>query len=271
MEKIALVTGATDGIGKATALELARRGVRVLLHGRSMERGRHTALEIAASTGGEVPEFFLADLSSRGEIFELGAEISSKYSKLDILINNAGTYELERRLTPDGSEWTFAVNYLAPFLLTRLLLPLLEESQGGRVVNVASIAHRSIASIDWGNLQGERHYDAYLAYALSKFALIAFTYTMARRTGDRQVTVNCLHPGVIDTKLLRRGFPGVRGKPPEEGARIPVYLALSDRVAGITGMYFEESETPTRSSRLTYDIEVQERLWELAETLAGTV
>ncbi|MDH7593295.1 MAG: SDR family NAD(P)-dependent oxidoreductase [Methanomicrobiales archaeon] len=270
MEKIVLITGSTDGIGRATALELARRGVHVILHGRDRGRGTRVLGELKKATGSDSLDLFIADFRSRPQIIGLARDISSRYDHLDVLINNAGTYKRERIITSDGLETTFAVNVLAPFLLTHLLLPQLEEGVPSRVVNVASIAHRSVSVIDWGNLQGERYYDAYKAYSLSKFADIAFTYALARRLLHTDVTVNCLHPGVIDTKLLHAGFPGLTGKPPSEGARIPVYLALSERVSRISGKYFEESEIPTDSSRLTYDEGVQERLWRVAVELTGT-
>jgi NAD(P)-dependent dehydrogenase (short-subunit alcohol dehydrogenase family) len=161
---------------------------------------------------------------------------------------------------------TFAANYLAPFLLTRQLLPLLLKSAPSRVVNVASIAHRDISQIDWDNLQGEKSFDPYEAYSLSKFGDITLTYSLAGTLGAG-VTVNCLHPGVIATKMLRAGFPGIRGSPPAAGAEIPVYLALSPEVAGISGRYFEADRIPGRSSMLTYDRTVQEKLWSVAEEL----
>jgi NAD(P)-dependent dehydrogenase (short-subunit alcohol dehydrogenase family) len=164
---------------------------------------------------------------------------------------------------------TFAVNYLAPFLLTRHLLPLLKKSAPSRVVNVASIAHRDIRKIDWENLMGEKSYNPYDAYAISKFAAITFTYMLARKTSATGITVNCLHPGVVDTKMLREGFPGVRGKPPSEGAETSVFLARSPEVEGLTGMYFEENHGPGRSSSLTHDREIQERLWKVADELTG--
>jgi NAD(P)-dependent dehydrogenase (short-subunit alcohol dehydrogenase family) len=268
-EPIILVTGSTDGIGKATARELAARGARVILHGRNPEKGHAVLREIQRETGSRDLDLIIADLSLWKNVIRLAEEVSSASGRLDVLVNNAGVFEPVRKLTTDGVEMTLAVNYLAPFLLTHNLLPLLKRSTGSRVVNVSSIAHRDIQNIDWDNLQGERYYDPYHAYALSKFADITFTYSLAQKVASTGISVNCLHPGVTDTKMLREGFPGVRGQPPADGAKTSVFLALSPEVEGVTGMYFEESQRPGRSSPLTYDREVQERLWGIAEKLTG--
>jgi NAD(P)-dependent dehydrogenase (short-subunit alcohol dehydrogenase family) len=266
---IALVTGSTDGIGKATARDLVAGGAEVILHGRDREKGTRVAREIEKETGKRGLSLIIADLSRQNNVVRLAEEVYSRYDRLDVLINNAGTFEQTRRMTSDGVEMTFAVNYLAPFLLTRHILPLLKKSIQSRVVNVASIAHRDVRTIDWENLLGEKSYDPFDAYSLSKFAVITFTYTLARQIAATDITVNCLHPGVVETKMLREGFPGVRGKPPSEGAKTSVFLALSPEVEGLTGMYFEESRRPVRSSSLTYDREIQERLWKIADELTG--
>jgi NAD(P)-dependent dehydrogenase (short-subunit alcohol dehydrogenase family) len=268
-EPIILVTGSTDGIGKATARELAARGARVILHGRSREKGHAVLREVERETGSRNLDLIIADLSLQKNVIRLAEEVSSGSGRLDVLVNNAGVFEPVRKLTPDDVETTLAVNFLAPFLLTRHLLPLLKKSAASRVVNVSSIAHRDIRHVDWDNLQGERHYDPYHAYALSKFADITFTYSLAKMVAATGITVNCLHPGVTDTKMLREGFPGIRGQPPADGAKTSVFLSLSSEVEGVNGMYFEESQGPGRSSPLTYDREVQERLWGIAEELTG--
>jgi NAD(P)-dependent dehydrogenase (short-subunit alcohol dehydrogenase family) len=266
--QIVLVTGSTDGIGKATARELAAGGSEVILHGRDQGKGARVAREIGRETGKDL-SLVTADLSDQRNVIRLADEVSSGHERLDVLINNAGTFEGTRRLSSDGVEMTFAVNYLAPFLLTRHLLPLLAKSAPSRVVNVASAAHRDVREIPWENLMGEKNYDPYDAYSFSKFADITFTYALSRKISATGITVNCLHPGVVDTKLLREGFPGIRGKPPSEGAATQVFLARSPEVEGLTGMYFEESRGPGRSSSLTYDREVQERLWKVADDLTG--
>jgi NAD(P)-dependent dehydrogenase (short-subunit alcohol dehydrogenase family) len=184
---------------------------------------------------------------------------------LNVLINNAGTFQSHRTLTEDGLETTFAVNYLAPFLLTNELLDMMKRSDTSRIVNVASIAHWD-GKLDWGNLQGEKHYAGFEAYATSKLELILFTYALALRLKGTNVTCNCLHPGVIMTKLLRAGFGDFPGDAPESGAKTSVYLASSPEVKGITGQYFQDAK-PVRSSPLSYDRSYQERLWQISKIL----
>lgn len=266
---VVLVTGSTDGIGKATARVLAGEDAEVILHGRDPSKGKEVLKEIKQNVWNRNLDLVIADFAVMEEVRWMTEEIKSRYNRLSVLVNNAGTYEKNRVLTVDGIERTLAVNYVAPFTLTRELIPLLLRSAPSRVVNVASIAHRDVRHVDWDNLHGEKHYDPFSAYALSKFADITFTYALARRISGKEVTVNCLHPGVIGTKMLRAGFPGIRGKPPAEGAKIPVYLALSPEVEGVTGKYFEESTRPVPSSAFTYDRVTQERLWKVAEDLSS--
>jgi len=265
--RIILVTGSTDGIGRQTAQKLARKGSVVLLHGRNPSKGQRVMEEISSVTGSDRLQFFLADLASQQQVHSLAEEIIESYDRLHVLINNAGTFQPERRLTEDGLETTFAVNYLAPFLLTRDLLPLLKKSAPSRIINVASIAHWD-AQVDWNNLQGEMHYDAFDAYALSKLCIILFTYALAERLKGTRVTANCLHPGVIKTKLLQAGFGNHLGDAPEKGAETSVYLACSSEVKDVTGRYFEKCK-PVRSSPLSYDRELRERLWRVSEKLTG--
>lgn len=266
-ERTVLVTGSTDGIGKETALQLAKKGFRVMLHGRSMRRGQSVLEEVRRRTGETSAEFFLADLSSQRQVRRLADEIRARHDRLDVLINNAGTFEPERMLTEDGLEKTFAVNYLAHFLLTRELLGLLKRSAPARIVNVSSVAHWD-GKIDWSNPQGESRYDGFDAYALTKFCLVLFTYALARRLEGTGVSVNCLHPGVIRTKLLRAGFGDYPGESPERGARTAVYLACSLEVEAMSGRYFENCRA-TRSSPRSYDLDLQERLWDTSEDLTG--
>jgi NAD(P)-dependent dehydrogenase (short-subunit alcohol dehydrogenase family) len=268
-QPIILITGSTDGIGKATARELASLGAEVVIHGRNKQKGNDVRKELAEITGNKMPDLLIADLSSRDQVSQMAEEITSRYTRLDVLINNAGTYEKKRRLTKDGVEMTFAVNYLAPFFLTRLLLPLLKKSAPSRIVTVASSAHEDVDHIDWDNLPAQGHYDSWGAYALSKFADVTFTYTLARQAEGTGVVANCLHPGVTDTKLLRSAFPGYPAISPEEGARTSVYLAISPDVTGISGQYFDNRKQ-ARSSALTHDRSVQDRLWNLAEDLMKT-
>jgi NAD(P)-dependent dehydrogenase (short-subunit alcohol dehydrogenase family) len=266
-ESLILVTGSTDGIGKATAIALAKGGAKVILHGRNERKGKRVQQELETITGVH-PELVTADYSRQDHIRSMAVDLIARYERLDVLINNVGTYEKTRHVTQEGTEITFAVNYLGPFLLTHLLLPLLNKSHGARIVTVASSAHEDVDRIDWDNLPQGRRYDPWGAYALSKFADITFTYTLARNLERFGITANCLHPGVVDTKLFRSVFPGYPGITPEEAAQMPVWLACSPEVAGISGKYLDAMR-PARFSALTYDRRVQERLWKMAEELTG--
>jgi NAD(P)-dependent dehydrogenase (short-subunit alcohol dehydrogenase family) len=267
--KTILLTGSTDGIGKATACILAQQGHRVLLHGRNTEKGRAVLQEMRDLTGSDRLDLFIADLSMEREVRGLADTIEKAYDRLDVLINNAGVFMPERTLAPGDIEMTFAVNFLAPFLLTHELLPLLKRSAPARIVNTASIAHRRVRRIDWDTLPEEENYDPYQAYALSKLGVVAFTYRLARALGGTRVTANCLHPGVIDTKLLRAytGEPS-GGAPPEQGAEVEVYVATSPALEEVSGQYFEEKEA-TRPSSLSLDPAVQERFCRVGMEFTG--
>ena len=266
-DRTVLVTGSTDSIGKETALQLAQMGAKVLLHGRDQKKGQAVLEEIRLKTGSDRLEFYLADLSSQQQVRSLAANVWENNRRLDVLINNAGIFMPERKMTEEGIETTFAVNYLAPFILTLELLDLLKQSRPARIINVASIAHWN-ADLEWDNLQGVRHYRGFDAYALSKLAIILFTYALAERLLGSGVTVNCLHPGVIRTKLLQAGFGDYPGDTPEKGARTSVYLASSPKAEDVTGKYYEECK-PTRSSPASYDRELQKKLWQVSKELTG--
>lgn len=257
---IILVTGATDGIGLETARELAVLGHEVVLHGRSEEKAQRAR----DATRRAAPEAALhtahADLSDPAAIKRMAQDLAARLTRLDVLINNAGVYMNERRLTGDGFETTLAVNYLAPFLLTHLLLPLLKESPEPRAVTVSSVAHQS-GRIAFDNLNGERHFDAYHAYANSKLAVALFAAELARR--EPWLASNSLHPGVIGTKLLHAGFD-MKGDPVTEGAQTPVFLATSPEVKGITGKYFDRCAA-VRPSPLVEDEHLAQQLWERTE------
>ena len=270
-ERTILVTGSTDGIGEATARELSRQGHRVLLHGRNPEKGRKVLAELETAAGSGRLDLFIADLSVQEQVRGLAEEVAGAYDRLDVLVNNAGVFMPERAVAPGGIEMTFAVNFLSQVLLTRELLGLLERSAPARIVNVASIAHRSARSVDWENLPGFEDYDAYDAYAVSKLGVVAFTARLARTLEGTGVTANSLHPGVIDTKLLR-AYTGGRdgGAPPEKGAEVEVHLALSPDAGETSGGYFEENRWK-RPSSLALDAGVQERFWEMGSSLTGAV
>jgi NAD(P)-dependent dehydrogenase (short-subunit alcohol dehydrogenase family) len=262
--KIALVTGSTDGIGRQTALDLVRLGATVLIHGRNAERCREVRDSIARETGAADTAEFTADLLSFEHIHQLAEDIRNRFDRIDVLINNAGVYENTRRLSTDGYETTFAVNHLAPFVLTGLLMDLIRHSAAGRIVNVSSMIHAD--HIDFSNLQGENDFSGSTAYSLSKLCNILFTYELAERLSTTAVTANCLHPGVIETKLLRAAWSG--GRPVSEGSGTSVYLAASPDVSGVSGKYFVNRK-PSRSADVSYDPETRKRLWQLSEEMTG--
>ncbi len=265
-EPLILVTGSTDGIGKATAEVLATGGAEVILHGRSEKKAIRVQRELEKKTGGTRPDLVIADFSRQDQIRRMATDILSRYSRLDVLVNDAGTYQMTRQVTPEGTELTFAVNYLGPFLITHLLIPMM--TKGSRIVTVASSAHFDVDRVDWDNLPGQQRYDPWGAYALSKFADVTFTYALARNLRGTGITANCLHPGVVDTKLSRSAAPGIATIKPEEGAQTSIWLARSPEVAGVTGRYFEEKRE-IASSALSRDRRVQEKLWKMAEDLTG--
>jgi NAD(P)-dependent dehydrogenase (short-subunit alcohol dehydrogenase family) len=266
--KTILVTGSTDGIGKATARALARQGHRVLIHGRDHEKGIAILREIGRESDGATLDLFTADLSTLGGVRGLADQVGDRYEHLDALINNAGVYMPDRILTGEGLEMTFAVNLAAPFLLSHLLMPLLQAGAPARIVNVASSAHFDANKVDLDNLQGEKQYGGWEAYARSKLGVVLVTYSLARRLDPGQVTVNCLHPGVICTKLLYSAFPDYPCEPPEAGARTPVYLATSPAVARVTGKYFDGMKEE-RSSRISHDRDIQDQLGGYLEKVTG--
>lgn len=256
-----LVTGATDGIGRSTAIALAESGHKVLLHGRSEKKLKELEKKIRSS-GGKA-ESFLADFSSLSQVREMASKILAEVPQLDCLINNAGVLSQKRTLSEDGLEMTMAVNHFAPFLLSLSLLPLLQKSTDGRIVNVASMVHSS-GRLDTNDWNLEKNFSGYQAYCISKLANVLFTYAFARRLsakGIHNVTCNCLHPGVINTKLLRAGFGGIGGRSSEEGAETSVYLATSDVVKGISGKYFVDCREES-SSAASNDSALAESLWQ---------
>ena len=266
MKKIVLVTGSTDGIGKQTALKLAQLGFKVIVHGRNREKSENAASEIRKLTGNNLIDSIYADLSSQNQIYNMAAHLFKHYDHLDVLINNAGVYMSRRIITDDNLETTFAVNHMAPFIITNLLVPLLMKSEEARIITVSSMIHAG--SIEFDNLQGEKYFDGAYAYSLSKLCNILFTYKLARNMEKSGITANCLHPGVINTKLLRAGWGGM-GSPPAKGAETSVFLASSDKVKGLTGKYFVNKK-PEKSKPITYSTETQEKLINISEKLWRT-
>jgi len=260
-----MVTGATDGIGKETARQLAGRGARLLLHGRDPGRAAAARRDICATTGNDDVQVVLADFTSLAQVRALAAQVRALTDRLHVLVDNAGVYQERRHLTEDGLETTFQVNHLAPFLLTNLLLEPLLAAAPARVVVVSSAVHQR-APVDLNDLQGARRYDGYSAYGLSKLGDLLFTYELAERLSGTGVTVNALHPGAVSTKLLHAGFRASGGATLAEGARTAVYLAASPDVEGVTGGYFVD-ERRTTSSPASCNRELRAAFWKLSECL----
>lgn len=273
-----MVTGANSGIGKATALALAQMGATVVMVCRDSARGEEARSEITTKSRNNTVDLLPADLSSQQSIRQLVENFQHRYTQLHVLINNAGAGAAftGRRETVDGLEMTFAVNYLAPFLLTNLLLDVLKASTPARIVNVSSNSHEA-GYIKLDDLQAE-HYRWMRAYGQSKLAVVLFTYELARGLQGTGVTANCLHPGFVATNFGQRDVgPTVRllvkligsfGASPEEGAKTSLYLATSPEVEGVTGKYFDKrKEKP--SAPISYDTSLQQRLWAVSAELTA--
>ena len=275
--KICMITGANSGIGKATALGLAQMGATVVLVSRDRARGEEAQNEIRAKSGNDAIDLLLGDLSSQQSIRQLAEDFKQRYTRLHVLINNAGTFALTRRETVDGLEMTFAVNVLAPFLLTNLLLDVIKASAPARIVNVSSDSQEA-NYLKLDDLQVEKHYRPMRVYSQSKLAVVLFTYELARRLEGTGVTANCLHPGFVATNIAQRDLPLPArlatklifrfGTSPEKGAKTSLYLATSPDVEGVTGKYFEKS-VPRKSAPLSYDVSLQQQLWKACAQLTG--
>jgi NAD(P)-dependent dehydrogenase (short-subunit alcohol dehydrogenase family) len=267
--KIALITGATAGIGKETALALAKQKAHLLLPVRNMEKGRALQAEIAQKTGHRLVNLLECDLASLASVARMAAEVQSKYQRLDILINNAGVWESERKLSQDKIELTWAVNHLAPFLLTNLLLPMLKQSAPARIINVASDLHQGEIQFDDPEFKKRYELRGLPAYRQSKLANILFTRALAKRLEGSGVTANCLMPGFIasdlfrDMNFLMRGLISLVAKSPRQGAATTVYLATSEEVAQVSGEYFKDKKRAS-SSHQSKNMQSAERLWELS-------
>jgi retinol dehydrogenase-14 len=273
--KICIVTGASSGIGKETALALARAGARVAVVCRTEGRGARALAEIRQRSGGDAT-LFVADFGSQRAVRALSARLAAALPRVDVLVNNAGLIMDHRVLTEDGLETTFAVNHIGYFLLTRLLEPTLRASAPARVVNVASRAHGS-GTIRFDDLMGAAGYDGWTAYTQSKLANIVFTYELARRLAGTGVTANCLHPGVVASNFGVAGPPLIRFgmriarpfmKSPARGAETSIYLASSPEVEGVSGKYFVNRHA-ARSSNESHDPAVAARLWKVSEELTA--
>ena len=270
-----LVTGGSGGIGRATALGLAAMGAHLAITGRDRGRTEDAAREIRAASGGQV-DVFVADLSSQAQVRRLAGEVLQRLPRIDVLVNNAGGFWNTRHVTADGLERTFAVNHLAPFLLTSLLLDRLKHSAPARVITVSSNV-QAIGRIDFDDLQGEQSYSGARAYNQSKLANVLFTYELARRLQGTAVTANALHPGVVRTAFGAEDPGGVQRlftpfmrpfmKTPARGAATSIYLASAPDLEQVTGRYFASSK-PRRSSKRSYDQAAAARLWQVSADLA---
>jgi NAD(P)-dependent dehydrogenase (short-subunit alcohol dehydrogenase family) len=271
-----LVTGGTGGIGKATAVGLALMGAHVAVTGRDRARTEGAAGDIRAAGGGKV-DVFVADLSSQAEVRRLADEVLGRLPRIDVLVNNVGGYWNTRHVTADGLERTFAVNHLAPFLLTRLLLDRLKQSAPARVVTVSSNA-QATGRIDFDDLQGERSYSGTRAYSQSKLANLLFTYELARRLQNTSITANALHPGVVSTSfgaddpsgIQRQLVPFMRPfmKTAAQGAATSIHLACAADLEQMTGRFFANSK-PKNSSQRSYDQATAARLWQVSDELVA--
>jgi NAD(P)-dependent dehydrogenase (short-subunit alcohol dehydrogenase family) len=271
---VCIVTGANAGIGKETALSLAKKGASVVMVARSRERGEAARDAIRAESGNENVDLMLADLSVQDDIYDLAQAFRTRYDRLDVLVNNAGAIFMERKESADGLEITFALNHMGYFILTNLLLDMLKASAPARIINVSSDAHRG-ASLDFNDLQHEESYSGFDVYGESKLMNILFTHELARRLEGTGVTANSVHPGFVGSNfaknnglLARIAMTVLRpfARSPEKGAETPIYLASSPEVAGVNGEYFKDKEAK-RSSRASYNEETARRLWEVSESL----
>ena len=275
--KVVLITGGTGGIGKATAIGLATMGARVGITGRDLARAEQVAADIRAASRNPAVDAFAADMTSQAEVRRLAVAVLNAYPRLDVLINNVGGFWAHRHATTDRLERTFALNHLAPFLLTNLLLDRLKASAPARVVTVSSGA-QSMGRIDFDDLQGARNYSGQSAYNQSKLANVMFTNELARRLEGSGVTATAVHPGVVRTNfgaedqawffaIISRAVRPLL-KTPAQGAQTPIYLAASPAVDGVTGQFFANRK-PKTANRLASTTEMTARLWQVSADLVG--
>jgi NAD(P)-dependent dehydrogenase (short-subunit alcohol dehydrogenase family) len=272
-----LITGATDGIGKETAIGMAKNGYNLILIGRNEEKGKKVTEEIKKLAESIDIDFFKADLMLMKEVSRVADEVCQKYDRIDVLINNVGAYFAFRDVTEEGFERTFALNHLGYFLMTKKLLPLVEKSDYKRIVNVSSSAHYGI-SFEFDNLNGEKKYRGFRTYQKSKLANVMFTYELAKKVKERGITANCLHPGFVASKfgnnnnLLWRGILGfakaLMAINVKKGAKTSIHLACSDDVKDITGRFFSNCEVKKGSGKAKNE-EHNQKLWEISEDVVS--
>jgi NAD(P)-dependent dehydrogenase (short-subunit alcohol dehydrogenase family) len=277
--RVILVTGANSGIGKVTAEELAKMGATLVMVSRDRERGATALAEVRTASGNQDVHLLLGDLSVQAEIVALADQFKAQFDRLDVLVNNAGVFLNNREESADGLEMTFAVNHLAYFLLTQLLLDMLKASSPARIVNVSSGAHQG-SSLNFDDLQHEQSYSGFQVYRRSKLMNILFTYALDRRLTGSGVTVNVIHPGFTRTNFGRRDnglmgklampFMALMGRSAEKGAETVIYLASAPEVADVSGKYFVDKQA-VKSSPESYDEDIQERLWQVSAGLVKPV
>jgi NAD(P)-dependent dehydrogenase (short-subunit alcohol dehydrogenase family) len=276
-KKSFLITGANSGIGYQTALALAKMGGEIILVCRNRQKGEKALKQISKETGNSILHLYIADLSSQKQIRELAKNIQASFNKIDVLINNAATAASALTYTEDSIELQFAVNYLAPFMLSNLLLPLLKAAPQGRIINTSSRGYR-LAKLNFEDLYYAKNYSGLRAYNQSKLANIIFTYELARRLKDTNVTANCLYPGLVNTSFANKNTSLLHsflwylqrplGISASKGALTGIYLATSDEVTGISGKYFGKCR-PVESLPVTNDLEIAKKLWHVSEKLTG--
>lgn len=264
-DKVILITGSTDGIGKEAAIKLVEMGAHVIIHGRNQKKAELTMKDIKKKTNLHSVSTIYADLASIDQINTMADDIYKNFDRLDVLINNAGIYRPQRQLSHDGIEETFAVNYVAPYILTNRLVKILNKTSSSRIVNIVSEVQSN--KLDFNNLQFETGYTGVKAYARSKTCLVMFTYLLAEKLKKYNITVNCLHPGVINTKVLDAAM-GMVGAPVSVGADTLVHAAISSKLEGITGKFLDMKRIQP-SKDITYNKELQEKLWQITEKLIG--
>jgi NAD(P)-dependent dehydrogenase (short-subunit alcohol dehydrogenase family) len=274
--KTVLITGGTSGIGKATAVALAAMGANVVVVGRNPERGGAAVEEIKAQSHSGSVELMLADLSVQAQLRRLAKEFLRRHDRLDMLANNAGLVQSKRTETPDGIETTLAINHLAPFLLTNLLIERLEQSAPSRVITVSSEAQRW-GNMDFEDMQSRRKYRGFPVYGMTKLANIMFTYELAERLDGTGVSANCLHPGSVDTNFGKNNRDAMAlffrtfklfMRSPEQGADTLIWLSSSFEVDGVSGKYFSDRKE-IEAKKVAYDPAARRRLWEISEDLTG--
>lgn len=268
-DKIVLITGASDGIGVQTALELAEMNAHVIMHGRNEEKTRKAIDYVISRSGNNNVDLLVGDLSSFEDIRRMSNELYTRYDRLDVLINNAGVQMHTHETSADGYEMTFAVNHLAYFLLTSLLLDLIKKSEYKRIVIVASQLHSE--ALDFDNLQAEKGFSLYPIYAQSKLCNIMFSFQLSKRLIGTGITVNCLHPGLIDTNLNPKRDQSVvdRAHPVEKGSIASIYLSTSVEVDGVTGKYYLNDASEGRPREIAFNEDIQNKLWDLCEEMIG--